>query len=135
LELSGRGHDPVTAAVPDGPIAAALADLFAAPLGDGIEAAERFAFLHAAAACAHLWRANPTLPLYGAAPGSTGWLAAVTALLTDRAHGRTTRLSAADADAALDVVTALHAGGRLFSAVPLPLANATDHGWPTGDDR
>jgi alkylation response protein AidB-like acyl-CoA dehydrogenase len=106
-----------------------------------IELAERLCYLHAAASCVHLWWANRALPCYGAPAGSTGWLLAALALLVDRADGCVTRLGAADAAGVFDVFAALHAGGRLFSAVPLPLAGSADSSgtavtpWPKGEMR
>ncbi|XVV01159.1 acyl-CoA dehydrogenase family protein [Actinosynnema sp. CA-248983] len=136
LGLSTRGRDEVTQSLPE--VAAAmrtvLADDRAVTLlnrlekaladhsGDPLDRAERFCFLHAAAACAHLWWFNLDRSLFGAPPGDTGWLVATLALLLDRAHRVEDRLRSEDADPVLNAVLDLHATGRLFSATPLPLA-------------
>ncbi|MFI9815028.1 acyl-CoA dehydrogenase family protein [Saccharothrix variisporea] len=136
LGLSTRGRDEVTQSLPE--VAAAmrtvLADDRALDLlhrlekaltdqsGDPLDRAERFCFLHAAAACAHLWWFNLDRSLFGTPPGDTGWLVATLALLLDRAHRVEDRLRTEDANPVLDAVLALHATGRLFSATPLPLA-------------
>ncbi|MFD1147258.1 acyl-CoA dehydrogenase family protein [Saccharothrix hoggarensis] len=137
LELSTRGRDDVTQSLPY--VAAAIRTrvtdrralvlldrletaLAARRHGDPLDRAERFCFLHAAASCAHLWWFNRSRALFGAPPGSTGWLTATLALLLDRAHRVTDRLRVEDADPALAVVRDLHATGRLFAAAPLPLA-------------
>jgi alkylation response protein AidB-like acyl-CoA dehydrogenase len=87
-----------------------------------LDLADRFCWLHAAASCLHLWWFNRRRALYGEPPGGTSWLCAVLGLLVDRAHGGSGRCDTADTDAALEVTGRLHAAGRLFSAVPLQLA-------------
>ena len=89
---------------------------------DLLDLADRFCWLHAAASCLHLWWFNRGRSLHGEPPGGTGWLCAVLGLLMDRAHGGTARCDHADTRAVLGLTARLHAGGRLFSAVPLQLA-------------
>ncbi|GGO92430.1 acyl-CoA dehydrogenase family protein [Wenjunlia tyrosinilytica] len=165
LDLNARGHDPVTAglgrlvtfarrSLSDGGASetAALVDR----LGDDVsrlsgdierarsggdpcelvDLAERFAFLHAAACCLHLWWANRHLSLvgwaerhpalYGTAPGSPEWLGAALAYLLAKADGTDPRRQAAMLLPALDVITDLHGTDRLFSAVPVRLARHAD---------
>ncbi|MEU2631516.1 acyl-CoA dehydrogenase, partial [Kitasatospora sp. NPDC007106] len=87
-----------------------------------VDLAERFAWLHAAACCLQLWWASRHLPLHGRPPGSAGWLGACLGYLLARADGTDPRRGADLLAPALDTVLALHDGGRLFSAVPVPLA-------------
>ncbi|MEU5692908.1 acyl-CoA dehydrogenase family protein [Actinosynnema sp. NPDC020468] len=137
LELSTRGRDDVTQSLPYilAAIRATLTDQRVRALLDRLETAlqkdtdtdpldraERFCHLHAAASCAHLWWFNRHRSLFGAEPGSTGWLTATLTLLLDRAHRVHDRLRTEDADPVLSLVRALHTSGRLFSATPLPLA-------------
>ncbi|MER7699885.1 acyl-CoA dehydrogenase family protein [Streptomyces sp. NPDC096095] len=87
-----------------------------------VDAAERYAWLHAAAACVHLWHANRDRSLYGTKPGSTGWLGAVLGYLLARADGVDPRRHGAALLPALDAVEALRESGQLFSALPVTLA-------------
>lgn len=86
-----------------------------------LDVAERFAFLHAAASCVHLWWFNRHRPLFGRLPASTGWLVAALDVLRDRVHGPRGRLAPDIAVAPFTMVDELHASGRLFSAEPLSL--------------
>ncbi|PYC78000.1 acyl-CoA dehydrogenase [Streptomyces tateyamensis] len=88
-----------------------------------LDLAERFAWLHAAAACLRLWWANRHLPLHGGKPGSPDWLGACLGYLLARADGADPRRCADTAPAALETVLALRADHRLFSAAPVPLAH------------
>ncbi|MFJ1800225.1 MULTISPECIES: acyl-CoA dehydrogenase family protein [unclassified Streptomyces] len=87
-----------------------------------VDAAERYAWLHAAAVCVHLWHANQDRSLYGTKPGSTGWLGAVLGYLLARADGVDPRRHGAALLPALDAVAALRESGQLFSALPVTLA-------------
>jgi alkylation response protein AidB-like acyl-CoA dehydrogenase len=89
---------------------------------------DRFCFLHAAASCVHLWWFNRAQPLYGQQPGCTGWLVAALTLLLDRAAGRVCRLEPATAEPGCAIAESLHAAGLLFSAVAMPLSEATGAG-------
>jgi hypothetical protein len=89
------------------------------------ELAERFCYLHAAASCVHLWWFNRHLPLAGLPPGSVSWLWPVLELLLDRAHQRRRVLTLAALPATVELARLLHGGGRLFSVVPLPLAESS----------
>lgn len=91
-----------------------------------LDLTERFCRLHAAASCALLWWFNRDRPLFGAEPGSTGWLSAALLVLLDRADGFGGRLDAADTEAAFTVLGRLHGQGYLFSAAALPLAEAVN---------
>jgi alkylation response protein AidB-like acyl-CoA dehydrogenase len=84
--------------------------------------AERYAWLHAAASCVHLWWASRHRSLYGTPPGSAGWLGAVLAYLLSRAEGSDPRRLGAALDGALDTVTGLCDGNRLLSADWVQLA-------------
>ncbi|MEV4314049.1 acyl-CoA dehydrogenase [Actinocrispum sp. NPDC049592] len=87
--------------------------------------AERFCYLHAAASCVYLWWYNRHLPLAGLRPGSSSWLWPVLELLLDRAHQRHRRLAPDAVSAVIPLLRRLHSGGRLFSVVPLPLAESS----------
>jgi alkylation response protein AidB-like acyl-CoA dehydrogenase len=87
-----------------------------------VDAAERYAWLHAAACCVHLWHANRHRSLYGTKPGATGWLGAVLGYLLARADGVDPRRHGAALIPALDAVTTLRETGQLFSALPVTLA-------------
>ena len=89
-----------------------------------LELTERFCYLYAAAECVHLWHGSHHLPLYGAAPGSPGWLTVTLSLLLRRAIGGPVHLPAAEADQALDVLEPLRRTGRLFAAVPVALSES-----------
>lgn len=160
LELSTRGRDEVTAALPavsaiakatlDGPARKAMSSVEAAlamlredtlmSLGRRgpeasmglFELAERFCYLHAAACCVHLWWFNRHLPLAGLPPGKTSWLWPVLELLLDRAHQRQRRLTRDALPATMALARQLHRDGRMFSLVPIPLAESTAEGvaWP-----
>ncbi|MEU6057372.1 acyl-CoA dehydrogenase family protein [Streptomyces sp. NPDC047097] len=154
LDLFARGADPVLAGLPgalaaaaedvpeeDGVTAGLLRRLAEATGGLGeltgaaqrpgadpnalVDAAERYAWLHAAATCVHLWQANRHRPLYGTKPGSTGWLGAVLGYLLARADGVDPRRHGAALLPALDAVSALRESGQLFSALPVALAPTT----------
>ncbi|MFF4209092.1 acyl-CoA dehydrogenase family protein [Streptomyces sp. NPDC001796] len=84
--------------------------------------AERYAWLHGAAACVHLWWANRERPLYGAEPGATGWLRAALAYLLARAEGTDPRWCGPHLLPALDTLAALREQGVLFTATPVRLA-------------
>ncbi|BBC32405.1 Acyl-CoA dehydrogenase [Streptomyces graminofaciens] len=146
LDMFARGADPVLAGLPQ---AAAVADelgevgVLVRQLADAVaglgeltraarkpgadpnalvDAAERYAWLHAAACCLHLWRAGRDRSLYGAEPGDTGWLGAVLGYLLARADGVDPRRHGALLTPALDAVRALRDSGRLFTALPVRLA-------------
>jgi len=89
-----------------------------------LELTERFCYLYAAAECVHLWHGSHHLPLYGAAPGSPGWLTVTLSLLLRRAIGGPVHLPAAQADQALGVLEPLRRTGRLFAAVPVALSES-----------
>ncbi|MYX42800.1 acyl-CoA dehydrogenase [Streptomyces sp. SID89] len=116
--LLARLAEAVTALLPESEAARrpgadpnALADL-----------AERYAWLHGAAACVHLWWANRDRPLYGAEAGATGWLRAALAYLLARAEGADPRRYGPHLLPALDVLAALHERQSLFTATPVRLA-------------
>ncbi|MFJ1703210.1 acyl-CoA dehydrogenase family protein [Kitasatospora sp. NPDC088346] len=117
---------PAVAELADRLLAAVLAlpgESAAAGTGTGpVDLAERFAWLHAAACCLHLWWAGRHLPLYGQKPGSAGWLGACLGYLLARADQRPARADAAHLLPALDVLLDLRTEHRLFSAAPVPLA-------------
>ncbi|MFF4764729.1 hypothetical protein [Streptomyces sp. NPDC001292] len=108
--VTGLPHEAGTARRP-GAEPNALADL-----------AERYAWLHGAAACVHLWWANRDRPLYGGEPGATGWLRAVLAYVLARAEGTDPRRHGPHLLPALDVLAALREQDELFTAVPVRLA-------------
>ncbi|MET7615485.1 acyl-CoA dehydrogenase family protein [Streptomyces sp. NPDC005408] len=87
-----------------------------------VDAAERYAWLHAAASCVHLWWANRDRSLYDTEPGSAGWLGATLGYLLARADGVDPRRHGAVLTPALDAVVALRETDRLFSALPVRLA-------------
>lgn len=87
-----------------------------------VDTAERYAWLHAAACCVHLWHANRDRSLYGTKPGATGWLGAVLGYLLARADGVDPRRHGAALIPALDAVATLRETGQLFSALPVTLA-------------
>ncbi|MEV5438962.1 acyl-CoA dehydrogenase [Streptomyces sp. NPDC052682] len=148
LDLNARGRDPVTAALPAvareasarlaargahraaglvDRLAAAVAGLAGEAAGaEGatglVDLAERFAWLHAAACCLHLWWANSELPLYGAESGSAEWLGGCLGFLLARADGADPRRAADAQLPAFDTAAALHRAGLLFSALPVRLA-------------
>lgn len=147
LDMFARGSDPILAGLPQ--TATALADdlgdvgLLARELADAVtglgelvrdaqqreadpnalvDAAERYAWLHAAACCLHLWHANRDRSLYGTEPGAAGWLGAALAYLLARADGVDPRRHADLLAPALDAVLELRDGDRLFTALPVRLA-------------
>lgn len=147
LDMFARGSDPVLAGLHDtvdavagdlgaaaAPVrrladaAAALGDLTRAARRPGADpnaladAAERYAWLHAAACCLHLWCANRARSLYGTEPGSTGWLGAALGYLLARADGIDPRRHGELLTPALDAALALRDGNRLFTALPVRLA-------------
>ncbi|MGR8007748.1 acyl-CoA dehydrogenase family protein [Streptomyces hypolithicus] len=149
LDMFARGVDPVLAGLPDvaAETAAALEDertagllgqLARAVAGLGelteaaqqpgadpnalVDTAERYAWLHAAASCVHLWHANRDRSLYGTEPGSTGWLGATLGYLIARADGVDPRRHGALLTPALTALTALRETDRLFTALPVRLA-------------
>ncbi|MEU3771847.1 acyl-CoA dehydrogenase family protein [Streptomyces sp. NPDC032472] len=154
LDMFARGVDPVLAGLPeaaaavsgalaggeDAGVAALVAELAGAVAGLGaltraargpgadpnalVDAAERYAWLHAAACAVHLWRANLDRSLYGTEPGSAGWLGAVLGYLLARADGTDPRRRGALLEPALDAALALRESGRLFTALPVRLAAA-----------
>ncbi|MEU1185231.1 acyl-CoA dehydrogenase family protein [Streptomyces sp. NPDC005820] len=87
-----------------------------------VDLAERYAWLHAAAACVHLWWANRGRPLYGGEAGASGWLRAALAYLLARADGVDPRRHGPDLLPAVDAVSALRERGLLFTADPVRLA-------------
>ncbi|MEF2529108.1 hypothetical protein [Streptomyces sp. CS62] len=87
-----------------------------------VDAAERYAWLHAAGCAVHLWRANRDRSLYGTEPGSAGWLGAVLGYLLARADGTDPRRRGAVLEPALDAALALRESGLLFTALPVRLA-------------
>lgn len=91
-----------------------------------LDLTERFCRLHAAASCVHLWWFNRGRSLFGAEPGSTGWLCAALFLLLDRADASHGRLDAADTEAAFTVLARQHGRGHLFSAATVPLAESVN---------
>ncbi|MBJ6629640.1 acyl-CoA dehydrogenase family protein [Streptomyces sp. I4(2020)] len=147
LDLFARGTDPVLTGVRDAVDAVAghlgdarpaalrlsaavgaLGELTRAAREPGadpnalIDAAERYAWLHAAACCLHLWSANRGRSLYGTEPGSTGWLGAALGYLLARADGTDPRHHGGPVDSALDAALALRDDNRLFTALPVRLA-------------
>ncbi|NEC84556.1 acyl-CoA dehydrogenase family protein [Streptomyces sp. SID12501] len=157
LDLTARGNSPITTALFDiAPQAAAILtaqgdrttaalttrlttaltqlteDVATADRDTGlVDAADRFAHLHAATCCLLLWWANPTRPLFGAEPGDTRWLTACLAYLLARADGTDPRGEAPALLPALDITTELHARDQLFCVHPQDLAPhpepAADH--------
>ncbi|MFC4608176.1 acyl-CoA dehydrogenase family protein [Streptomyces maoxianensis] len=91
-----------------------------------VDTAERYAWLHAAASCLHLWWANQDRSLYGTQPGSAGWLGATLGYLLARADGVDPRHQGPVLLPALDAVVALREANQLFSALPVRLATATE---------
>ncbi|MFF3850887.1 acyl-CoA dehydrogenase family protein [Streptomyces sp. NPDC002328] len=148
LDLFARGADPVLAALPEAvavadelgesgflvrqlvDAAAGLGELTRAARQSGadpnalVDVAERYAWLHAAACCLHLWRSGRDRSLYGAEPGDPGWLGAVLAYLLARADGVDPRRHGALLTPAYDTVRALRDTGRLVTARPVRLAAA-----------
>ncbi|MDX2676501.1 acyl-CoA dehydrogenase family protein [Streptomyces sp. NY05-11A] len=151
FDLVTRGADPVLGGLgelaeavgevlreDDGPTAGLVAELAGqvAALGvqteratargadpnDLVDLAERYAWLHGAAACLRLWWANRDRSLYGAAPGSPGWLGAALGYLLARADGTDPRRRGTALLPALDVVLALRESNRMFTALPVALA-------------
>ncbi|MFI5799534.1 acyl-CoA dehydrogenase family protein [Streptomyces sp. NPDC051677] len=151
FDLVTRGADPVLGGLgelaeavgealreDDGPAAALVAELAGqvAALGvqteratargadpnDLVDLAERYAWLHGAAACLRLWWANRDRSLYGAAPGSAGWLGAALGYLLARAEGADPRRRGPALLPALDAVLALRERNRMFTALPVALA-------------
>ncbi|MGW7528425.1 acyl-CoA dehydrogenase family protein [Streptomyces sp. NPDC054783] len=148
LDLIARGVDPVLGGLPtvaasvraslydDTPgvvarLAEAVADLL--PRAEAArrpgadpnalaDLAERYAWLHGAAACVHLWWANRERPLYGAEPGATGWLRAALGYLLARAEGTDPQWHGPRLLPALDTLAALRVQDLLFTAAPVPLA-------------
>lgn len=130
LDLNARGRDLVTGQLPSADSAlvrqlhAALAELprqvaEADPKdNDLVDLAERYAWLHSAAACLQLWAANRDDELLG----RDDWLDAVLGYLLARADGTSPRRAAAPMLPALAITRDLHARRRLFSAVPVQLA-------------
>ncbi|MEU1039823.1 hypothetical protein ACFYP4_00895 [Streptomyces sp. NPDC005551] len=92
-----------------------------------VDLAERYAWLHAAAACLHLWHHNRHLSLYGTPPASSGWLGAALGYLLARADGTEPRRHGTAYDPALDAVSALCAGNHLLTALPVRLARTRSH--------
>lgn len=147
LDLVVRGADPVMAGldeiadVPDDRTAALVWQLSTAvallekeaacvrrPGADPnglVDLAERYAWLHAAAACVHLWSANRERSLYGGEPGDCGWLRATLAFLLARADGADPRRAGCDLLPALDATSTLTRANRLMTALPVPLAPAS----------
>jgi alkylation response protein AidB-like acyl-CoA dehydrogenase len=147
LDMFARGIDPILAGLPRtatgladelgevGPLARQLANAVT-KLGEQVraaqqrgadpnllvDAAERYAWLHAAACCLHLWQANRDRSLYGTEPGATGRLGATLAYLLARADGVDPRRHAALLAPALDAVLELRDQERLFTALPVRLA-------------
>ncbi|MFE6129878.1 acyl-CoA dehydrogenase family protein [Streptomyces sp. NPDC056437] len=149
LDMFARGADPVLAGLPDAAVAVAelvedeqtgallrqvaqavsgLGELTRAAQQRGadpnalVDAAERYAWLHAAASCVHLWHANRDRSLYGTTPGSAGWLGATLGYLLARADGVDPRRHGAVLTPALDAVAALRETDQLFTALPVRLA-------------
>ncbi|MDX3308670.1 acyl-CoA dehydrogenase family protein [Streptomyces sp. NPDC054884] len=87
-----------------------------------VDLAERYAWLHGAAACLRLWWANRDRSLYGAAPGSPGWLGAALGYLLARADGVDPRRRGSALSPALDAALALRERNRMFTALPVVLA-------------
>ncbi|MFI6011207.1 acyl-CoA dehydrogenase family protein [Streptomyces sp. NPDC051243] len=143
LDLNARGHDPVTAALgtvaPEAlarltaraeqatahlvvrlseAVTGLSAEVFEADRETGLaDLAERFAWLHAATCCLHLWWANPTNPFF-----TPAWLCACLTYLLARADGTDPRRDCAEQLPALDITTDLHDHDQLFSALPVHLA-------------
>ena len=97
--------------------------------------ADRWCLLHAAAACALLWWHNRDLPLYGRAPGDTGWLTGCLAYLLQRADGRDpAAVDGAPLEPALAAVRGLIDDGRLVTAAAVRLAESGESSEETGGD-
>lgn len=123
------------------PVAALVAELAAAVAGLGeltraarlpgadpnalVDVAERYAWLHTAGCAVHLWRANQDRSLYGARPGSAGWMGSVLGYLLARADGTDPRRRGAVLEPALDAALALRESDLLFTALPVRLATTT----------
>ncbi|WP_416984791.1 acyl-CoA dehydrogenase family protein [Streptomyces sp. T028] len=150
LDLVVRGADPVLAGLPEtaDTVCGQLADPRTAALVRGladavaelgpeaatvrrpgadpnalVDLAERYAWLHAAGACVHLWAANRHRPLYGGEAGASGWLRAALAYLLARADGVDPRPHGPDLLPAVEAVSALSERGLLFTADPVRLAD------------
>lgn len=157
LDLSARGREPVTAHAallaprlaedpeafapgdPAGRQVARLADALAAlpeqiagaPRGGEAltDLAERFCWLHAAACCLLQWWHHRTEPLFGG-HDRTGWLGATLAYALACADGTDPRREAEALAPALETVRTLLEEHRLFSGLPVRLADRavpTDH--------
>jgi len=87
-----------------------------------VDLAERFAWLHAAACCVHLWYAGRDRSFFGCVPGSPGWLGACLGYLLARADGIDPRRAADVLLPAVEVIAGLYGEGRSFSAVPIQMA-------------
>ncbi|MGW0120211.1 acyl-CoA dehydrogenase family protein [Streptomyces sp. NPDC003327] len=124
---TGRCVARLVAAVDGLPALAAAARRRGADPNALVDLAERHAWLHAAAACLHLWRHNRHLSLYGTPPGSTGWLGAALTHLLAQADGTDPRRHAEALYPALDAVTALWEGGLMPTALPVRLARTPAH--------
>ncbi len=96
--------------------------------------AESFCYLHAAAMVCHLWQRNRHLELYGT-PQAPGVLRSVVRLLLSRAKARHGLLPPEFADAPYQAAARQHRYGRLFSAVPVPLAESNVSRKGDHDDR
>lgn len=94
---------------------------------DLVDLADRCCLLHAAATAALTWWFNQERGLYGAPPGSAGWLAAVLGLLLATEAGRDPRTAAAEIAPAGRLLTALTAAGRLYTALPVRLSDGVAH--------
>jgi alkylation response protein AidB-like acyl-CoA dehydrogenase len=141
LDLTGRAWDPVSQAAVGTErarateIAAGFTKLysdvealrvskgrFAAGSPELLHIAERFCWLHSAAACLHLHCLNPDQSLFGERAGSIRWLDACLALLLARARDPQSSGAPDGVEVALEVLLDLSADQRLFSAVPLRLS-------------
>lgn len=88
-----------------------------------LDLADRACLLYAAAVAALTWWFNRDRALFGEAPGDTGWLAAVLAVLLDLDAGRDPRRSGAELAAAGRAAARQTASGALLTALPVRLAD------------
>ena len=87
---------------------------------DLLDLADRFCLAYAAATAVLAWWFNTDRPLYGGAPGSTGWLTGVLAYLVARVADQR---PGSGVLAALDSVEAAVDAGLLLTALPVRLAD------------
>ncbi len=94
------------------------------------EAVTRFSWLWAGACCVHLWLSNRDLPLFGGAPGWTGWLRDTLHYIRVEVGGNDSGNATKNYPATLRQVRGLIRTAQAVTALPHPLADA-----PTGTDE